>query len=221
MMLFVTVMTAQKLDYADGTIMYEDEKINTIDVTLDPKVSTIKDKFEDWMDDNYDVDLDGTKLLFFDADYMSANGVVIPEISDRKIDLKVKVDETTAGMTKLNMFASFGYDNWITEDKHPEEYAALRSIVNEFVRDYLPEYYLDQVEDAEEKVDDLKEDRDDLNDDMQDNEEKIKKLEAENRELTKKLKENQKLIDQSKSRLKAKNKDYKSIKSRVSDRNGK
>jgi len=180
--------TGQKLSYNDGTIDYEGSTVQTIDVTLNPKVSTIKDKFEDWMDNNYDVDLDDKKLLFFSKDYMTANGVVIPQISQNKIDLKVKVDETNAGFTRLNVFASFGYDNWITEEEHPYEYAALRGIVYDFVSEYLPEYYLDRVKESEKNIANLSEKRNDMQEEVKDNQKEIEELKKDNEKLMKKLK---------------------------------
>ena len=219
LLLIISVLTltinAQELSYSDGTITADGEVIETIDVRLDPNVETIKDKFSDWMDDKYDVNLDGKKLLFFDKDFLTANGVVIPRISDRKIDLKVKVDETETGITKLNVFASFGYNNWITTTNHPYEFEALREIVYEFVSEYLPDYYLNKVDATKEKISDLKDDKKDLKNDVADNEKRIADLKKENQELMEKLKINQKKLSQEQSTLKSRTKDFKSIKKRV------
>jgi len=207
---------AQSLSYFEGMVDYKGESIKTIDVILNPKVNTIKDKFEDWMDDNYDVDLDGKKLLFFNKEYLEANGVVISEVSDRKIDLKVKVDETTKGLTKLNVFASFGYNNWITEERNPSEFEALRGIVYDFVSEYLPEYYLEKVEESNEKLDDLSESRSNLKDEVKENQEDISKLEKENEELMAKLKANQEKIDKWNAKKNKRTKEYKSVRKKVS-----
>lgn len=219
--MFFTILTlgiqAQNLSYQDSSIEFEGDQVQTIDVLLSPQVNTIKDKFENWMDENYDVDLDGKKLLFFDKEFLTANGVVIPQISDKKIDLKVKVDETKAGLTKLNVFASFGYNNWITEEDHPYEYAALRSIVYNFISDYLPKYYYQKVDDSTKNLASLSEKRADLKDDVKENEEDINKLEKENKEILIKLKENQDKINRTKSELKRRNSEYKAVKNRVSD----
>ena len=210
------ITNAQKLSYNDGTIEFENSTVQTIDVVLNPKVDIIKDKFGEWMDDNYDVDLDGKKLLFFDKELMTANGVVIPPISPNKIDLKVKIDETNAGYTKLNVFASFGYNNWITEKDNPLEFAALRGVVYDFVAEYLPEYYLEKIKESEEKISNLNEKQDDLIDEVKGNKEEIEKLEEENKELMMKLKENQSKLNESKMKMSQRNSEYKMAKRKVS-----
>jgi len=208
---------AQQVDFSDGSINYNDEEVQTIDVKLDPKVGTIKDKFGDWMDENYDVNLDGKKLLFFNKEYMTANGVVVPQISSNQIDIKVKVDESQDGLTLLNVFASFGYNNWIDEEDHPYEYAALRGIVLDFVQDYLPEYYFNKIQDTTDKIAEIKDDKAKLEKDMANNDEEISKLLEENRELMDKIKSNQERLKSAKQKLSLRNQDYKTIKKKVSN----
>jgi len=207
----------QVVDFSDGMVTYEDEEIKTIDVLLNPKVETIKDKFDDWMDDNYEVNLDGKKLLFFNKEYMSANGVNVPQISSKKIDLLVKVDESNNENTLLQVFASFGYDNWITEEDHPYEYAALRGIVIDFVQDYLPEYYFNKIQDTEEEIAKIKDKKEKLSEDMADNDEEITKLLKENRDLMDKIKSNQDRLKKAKQKLNTRNSEYKTIKKKISD----
>jgi hypothetical protein len=163
--LITITITAQNLSYSSGTTEVEGEIVKTINVKLDPKPETVKGSFENWMEDNYDVDLDGKRLLFFDKKVMSAKGVVIPAISSRRIDLNVRVDESNEDFTTLQVYASFGYNNWITPMDYPYEYAALEGIVYEYISDYLPEYYLNRIEDTKEQLADLKEDKEELNED--------------------------------------------------------
>lgn len=210
-------LSAQKVSYEDGMILQDGEEVETIDVILSPKVETIKDKFEDWMDENYDVDLDGKKLIFWNKEFMTANGVVIPQISDKKIDLKVKVAETTDGNSKLHVFASYGYNNWITPADHPHAHTTLRNIVFDFVADYLPEYYYEKVEDSKERLADLRDDRSDLKDDLDDNLKELEKLEKVNRDLRLQLKNNEYQIETTEKKISERKKDYKMVKNRVSD----
>ena len=216
--IFTMSLSAQILTYSDGKLNVEGEMVHTINIKLDPKPETVRNSFENWMDDKYDVDLDGKKLLFFEKEYMSAKGVVIPEVSSRKIDLMVKVDESKSNSTTLHVFASFGYNNWITTNEYPYEFAALEGIVYDYVSEYLPNYYLEKVEKTKDALEELSENRVDLKDDMKDNNEEIEKLKSENAELMKKLKENQKKISSTKSRLIQRNKDFKSINKRVKNK---
>jgi len=217
-----TLISAQTLKYGNGNISFEDRNIETIDVILEPGVSTIKDKFEDWMDDNYDVDLDGKKLLFFDKDIMKAQDVLISEISPKKkITLLVKVDETRKGSTKLNVFAKFLDDTYLTSDEYPAEHKALRGIVYDFVAEYLPEYYMEQVEDTEEEIDDLAETREDIQNKIEENKKKIIELQDKNVELNKKLIKNKKDMKTTEKELQQDNKELNSVKKKVKKLNKK
>lgn len=218
--IFSLASNAQVLSYSNGMIDVDGELVQTINIKLDPKPETIRESFEQWMDDNYDVDLDGKTLLFFDKDEMSAEGVVIESVSTRKIDLKVRVNETDSDATILNVYASFGYNNWINPIDYPYEFAALEGIVYEYVAAYLPKYYMEKVANTKEKITDLNDDRSELQEEIDENESDIKDLKEENMELMKKLKKNQMEINSSKSKLTKRNKEYNSIKERVKDTKG-
>ncbi|MDF1698375.1 MAG: hypothetical protein P1U56_21170 [Saprospiraceae bacterium] len=215
LLFFFTSISAQTLSYSIGEIEYKEDVVKTIKITLDPKPETIKDVFEDWMDDYYNVDLDGKKFLFFDKKYLTAKGIVIPEISTRKIDLIVSVDETEMNSTKLDVFASFGYNNWIQPNEHYSEFAALEGIVYQFVADYLPEYYLDKVEDVREELTDLKDNESEMQEELVENKEDLEKLRMENAELLERLRQNQMKINSVQTRLKLNQKAYKSINKRI------
>jgi len=209
-------LTAQKVEYQEGQIMYEDEKIQTIEVRLSPTVSTIKDKFSEWMNDKYDVNLDGKKLLFFNKEYMTAEGVVIPQISPRKMDLRVKVDESEKGNTVLHVFAAYGYNNWITPEDHPYAYDSLKGIVYDFVSEYLPEYYYERIEETEENIEDLKADNNDIEKDLAKNKEDIDKILKENEDLRLELEENKSKLKKANENLKVRQNEYKKVQKKVS-----
>jgi len=209
-------LNAQKVKYNNGNILFDGEELQTIEVKLSPNVSTIKDKFSDWMDDHYDVNLNGKKLLFFDKEFMSAKGVVIPQISDRKIDLRVKVDETSKGKTILHVFAAYGYNNWITPENHPYAYDALRGIVYDFVSDYLPQYYYERVEDSEDMVEDLREDNEDIQADLANNRKEIKELLKKNDNLRLELETNKSELKKANEKLILREQEYQKVKKRVS-----
>jgi len=216
-LMFGLMSNAQTLHYSDSMIEIDGELVPTIQVNLEPQVSTIRDKFEDWIENNYYIDLDSKKLIFFDKDIMSANGIVIPEISKKQIDLKVKVDETNNDITRLNVYASFGYNNWITPQQYPYEHMALNGLVLDFVRDYLPSYYQKQAKETEERIAELESKDSELQKEIKENNVDIAELRKENAELIERLKKNQDKMKRAESLLKVKNMEYKTIKEKVSD----
>ncbi len=212
-------INAQKLTVEDGFILYEEDKVQTIDITLEPEVDLIKDRFESWLKNNYDINLNDKKLLFFDKKYMTANGVVIPKISATKLDLKFKVDETKKGMTKIKAFASLGYDNWLNENKYPAEFMAFRDVVYEFVENAIPKYYLNQVEQSKAQLAELQEEGQNLQADLEKVRNKIDKLQKENDELLIQIRNNQDKINITQARINFRSKEYYNVKKKLNNDN--
>jgi len=208
-------LSAQTLSYTDDYITYDDQHIQTVAATLEPDVSTIKDKFEDWMNDNYNVDLDGKKLLFFNKDVMTAENVVIPQVSDYMIQLNVKVDETHKGKTRLYVFAKKMNGVYISQSTDEQAFSGLKGIVHEFIADYLPEYYMEQIEDTKDDLGNLNDDINDMEDKIKKNEEKIIDIKKENKELREKIDSKNRDIKKTESELKTDKKEFKTIKKKV------
>ncbi len=155
-------MDEQSLYYSEGRIDYEEILVQTINIKLNGKPDIIKESFQKWMEDKYDVDLDGKSLLFFDKEFMKANGVVIPEISSRKIDLIVKVDETAADATSFHVFAKFKNGDFIIKKLFPYEFKELESIVFQYITAYLSEFYITGAKAVEKTIEDLKDHKGDI-----------------------------------------------------------
>ena len=213
--MFYLIANAQTLNCKAGTIEYEGEIVSTIDVILAPRVNTIQHKFEQWMVSNYQVDLKDETFLTIEKEFMTAKGIVIPEISTKKIDLIVKVSESDDYNTILNVVASFGYDNWITENEFPFEYSALEDIVYGFLADFLPDHYDGRVEKSEEKLTTLSTNRDVLTEQLKVNMEEIKSIKEENNLLLQQIKQNRNRINVNKSILRKKEMKYDIVKERM------
>lgn len=206
---------AQTFQFGDTHIEYKEDTIDAVRVKLDPPPKTIKDQLEDWMNDNYDVNLDGKTLLFFEKEYMTAKGVHVPKISDKKIDLYVKTDETNDEHTVLYVFSSFGYNSWIENHSNPKEFKSMKKIVDQFVSGYLPEYYNNRIEETRDELEDLTDDKEDLQESIADNNEEISELKKDNEELEKELKELNDKIKKQESQLGQQKKEYQNIKKKV------
>ena len=143
---FGLVSEAQTYSMQESMMEQNGELVPTLQITLEPKVSDFSEKFEDYLNNNRDVDLGSKRLMAFDDRIMVAKGLIIKSISNQKIDLKVFLDESALDKTQFNVFASFGFTKWITPRRYPFEYAAMNAFIIEFVKTHLSEYHKDQVE---------------------------------------------------------------------------
>lgn len=135
------VSSAQTLTVQESLMEQNGELVPTLQIILEPEVAEFQEKFEDYLNNSRDVDLGSDRLLSFDNKIMIAKGLIIRSISDQKIDLKIFLDESELGKTQFNVFASFGYTNWITPKRYPLEYAGMNAFLLEFIKTHLPEYH--------------------------------------------------------------------------------
>lgn len=189
-----TVGSAQQLLLSDEEVVYKKENRSSIMVLMEPAPKTVKKAFEDWMNEQYDVNLKGIGFLA-NKDVLSAEQVKIPKISDKEMDFYAKVVEDN-GNTRMNIFASYGYEIHFSPEKYPKEYKSLKSIAQAFLNDWLPGYYQSQVFEVSDQLNGLRDDRTKLAETIADNEKEIEKLAKENEKLSKK-------INKSKSELEA------------------
>lgn len=183
--LFTGMCLAQNLEFEITKIEFNDEKVEVVQTNLEPGSDEVREAFENYMDDTYGVDLDGKKFLFFDKGYIMAEAINVPEISDKNITLYAKTSESKNGPTALNIFASTGNSNWITDNENPGAFKAMKNIARKFTADYLPDYYNSEIKKAKEAVANLESDVNDMKDEIEDNENKITTKKDEIEELKK------------------------------------
>lgn len=191
---------AQDVKIMEDQANYDESSYTAFSIYLEPGTKAVKKELKDYMDDQHDVRMKGIGFLT-NKDVLYAKGVNIESISNKKMDFYAKVVEE-GDRTKLSFFGAYGYDVTIDPTVDYQAYNNLRKTMIGFVNDYLPGYYTEQIEDAQEVVEDLKDDTADLKDDIADNKEDIKEkfaeiedLRKENKDLTDELKEtSQKLM---------------------------
>ena len=160
LLFFSFSLIGQKLVVSDEVIRYEDQDRMSIQVNLDPEPKAIKDALDDFMDDQYNVNLKGFGFLA-NKDVLSAEQVSLPQVSEKAFDLYFRVVKNVDG-SQLNAFASFGYDVHINPEKYPEAYQELKNIVNHFLNSFLPDYYSGKVEATREFITDLQKDQEEM-----------------------------------------------------------
>lgn len=173
---------AQSLVIENASVNYEDQTIPAVKVVMSPTPKKVKEEFKDYIKDRYDVKMKGIGFLT-NKDVLTAEGVQIPKITSKNMDLSAKVVER-GDDTEMYVFGKLGYDiNLSPDNDYRTEYRAMKSITVDFLNTFLPNYYQDRVDETQDMLGDLRDDRKDLKDDISDNENKIKELEKENKEL--------------------------------------
>ena len=139
---------AQSLELMDGTIMHNEKVRDCITVNVDPDPETLEDAWEDYLDENYDFKLKA-KGLFNSQDLYYAEEVTIGKISPKAMNFYTHIVENGEG-SKMKVFASFGYDIYVNQATGAE-YKAMKAIVEDFLKGYLPTYYNEQIIETKEK----------------------------------------------------------------------
>ncbi len=184
---------AQTIAPENGTITYDKNLRPVILVSLDPKPDELKEAWRDYLNDTYDVKLKGIGFLQ-NKDLLSAEEVVIQKISPNKINFYTNIEENELG-SEMKVFASLGKNTFISQDKTQMEYKALQSIVENFLKTYLPVYYKEMLEDTTKNFEDLTEDVADLNEEIVDDSEKIEKLKKEIEDLNDKIENDRETLE--------------------------
>lgn len=178
---------AQRLVINEAVCTTDDANQAGIEVIMEPKTKTIKKAIKDWMDDNYDVKLKGLGL-FSNKDVLTADQVQIDAISTKQMDLKVQVVKD-GNNSKMCVFGSFGYDFPVSPTHYPVAYRQMRGLTLDFLDEFLPNWYLNRIEETQEVVGDLGKERKKLAEDIEKNKEEIEELREENEEKSETLAE--------------------------------
>jgi Skp family chaperone for outer membrane proteins len=190
--------SAQSLGIRSTTVEYEKEQVPALQVSVMPPRKDLQDAFEEWIQDTYDINMEGGGL-FSDKNLRRAEGVILAPVSADKINLFTKTVEQRASTT-MYLFASKGLGNYFTRQDEAA-FAGLERVFDEFLGSYLPEYYEMRITEATETLEDLRDDLDDLRNDIQDNEEEIRKLKKENIDLEEEVRELESAIREAENNL--------------------
>ncbi len=189
----ISSIYAQELSMNGETMLtYKKETRPALQVILEPTPDEVKDAWEDYMKDEYDVKLKGTGL-FANKDVLRAEEVTIKEVSPNAMNFYTRVIEKGKN-TEMSVFAEFGYDLYISKEKYPEPYAKIKSMVDGFLNTYLPKYYQEKLEESQEIFQDLDKDVSKLSDDISDHQKEIEKLTKEMEDMESELASKQKKL---------------------------
>lgn len=176
---------AQELQVDNEQVMYKDNTYPAIVVYMEPDTKEVKKAWQDYIKDKYDIRLHGLGFLV-NRDVLSAEGVDFQQISPDKMDFYTKVVEDN-DQTKMAVFASLGYDIQVGSQNHYTGYYNMKNIVQDFLDTFLPNYYQDKINDAENRISDLQKTQEDKRNQIADNQKEINDLQAENNRLNQEI----------------------------------
>jgi hypothetical protein len=216
-MFFASSPFFAQLSMQQNKVTYDDTERPCIEVKLQPNTDEVKEKWKDFVKDNYDVKMRGIGFLA-NKDVMYAEEVTFKNISPKALNFYTKVVED-GDETMMCVFGSFGYDIHISSSEYPTEWMAMKNMVTKFLNNYLPEFYKDKIEKTESQLNDLQKNKDDMQDELSDNKKEIKKLTKRNEELEEKLSEAEKRLKATNAELVNKKQSLKNVKNELKKMN--
>jgi len=213
---FHTQLEAQDLTVSDGYTEYDDVKRPAVKVILEPSTKAVKKAWRDWMEDRYDVDVDGFGFLK-NKDVLKIEGQRVSAISDKKMDVYARFDKK-GDYTEMYIFGDYGYDI-LVEPGYEEnnDYNRMRTMTYNFLNEYLPGFYEEKVEEKEDMVNDLQDDYEDAKNELAENKKEIKELNQKNEELVKRIATYEEDILAEKEVLKERREEFKEIQKKTTN----
>lgn len=201
---------AQDLELINTQIDYEGTTYPCIRVMLEAGTDQVKDAWDDFIKDKYDVKMRGYGFLA-NKDVLRAEKAEFKAISGKQLDFYTKVVEN-GDKTSMSVFASFGYDIHVGPESYPQEYAAMKNVLQSFLDQFIPNYYNGQISIVKDKLKDLEKEEDDMKKELKENEKEIKELSKRNEEIEQALKEKEREIDTAKDQLNHLQNTFKTVK---------
>lgn len=176
---------AQVLNISNEMMLYDRTERSAIKIMIAPEAKDVKKQFQDYMDDQHEVKVEGIGFLK-NKDVLYTEEQVIAPITPQKMKLFAKIVESDE-QTEFQLFGELENNIQITPHTTYAAYTGMKNMAVDFLNELLPDYYKEIVEDQKDIVEDLEDDKDDMRKKIAKNEKKIKELTEENEELEKKL----------------------------------
>ncbi|MGB3546678.1 MAG: hypothetical protein WBA17_06870 [Saprospiraceae bacterium] len=152
---------------------FDKRSMSAVMVRIDAPRDAVEDKWDEFWDDKYDVDID-KKDKDRNQITMVAEQVSIPAVSDKNFDLMTKVADSGDGST-VYMGVSFGYDVEASNTQYTSSYQAAKAIMRDFQTYFYDKYFGDQLAELNDELKDVRDDREDASEDQQKSKKKIEK----------------------------------------------
>ncbi len=146
---------AQSYDVRTGSVNYERHERAALKVQVESSATWVRNYFQDWMKDSYNVRFKGGGLLNLNRsanEPLKAKQTAASTISGKLVDLYASTVAPSDSVAELAVFGAFDNNSFFDPDRTPAEFSALRGIVQNFANAARLKAYREQVADAEDKV---------------------------------------------------------------------
>lgn len=145
----------QSYDVRNSTVNYDRRERAALKVQVESSASWVRNYFQDWMKQNYNIRFKGWGLLDFNRsanEPLKAKQTPASTISGKLVDLYATTVAPSDSVAELAVFGAFDDNSFFDPDKTPTEFNALRGILQNFASAARLKSYGEQVTDAENKL---------------------------------------------------------------------
>ncbi|WP_400193555.1 hypothetical protein [Hymenobacter sp. B81] len=191
---------AQVYDVRTSTVNVDRRERPALKVQVEGSTSLVRAYFQEFMKDNYNIRFKTGGVLGIGGskDVLTAKQTPVSSVSGKLLDLYANIVAPSDSTVEVQVFAAF--DNgttWIDPERTPSEFAALRTIVNNFAREARPYFYKQQVAEAEKQLQEAEKEKSRLEKDTKTTQEntasnlaRIQQLQEQNEKNAARVKEN-------------------------------
>ncbi|QDA60802.1 hypothetical protein [Hymenobacter jejuensis] len=211
-----TSASAQLYDVRTNSVNYERKERDALKVQVEGTAQWTRDFWVSWLKDTYSIKLKGEGVFGVGKkDLLVAKQAPVSSVSGKLLDLYSTVTSPSDTVSELSVWAAMGPDAFLSPDRTPSEFAALRNITQNFATAARLKAFREQIaaaekqlKDAEKEKEKLEKERVSLQNNTTSNLAKIESLKKQNIENTLKAREdsvklitNAQLLDLRKARL--------------------
>ena len=118
-----------------GTVNYDRRERAALQVQVESSASWLRNFYQDWMKTNYNIKFKGGGLLGVGrnaTDPLKAKQTPASAVSGKLVDLYATTAAPSDSVAELAVFGAFDDHSFFDPDKTPAEFAALRTVTQNF-----------------------------------------------------------------------------------------
>lgn len=156
-------VAAQLYDVRSGPVNYERRERTALKVQVDGTAADTRSFFQDWMKDSYNVRFKSGGIAGFGKSAtLMAKQTSASTISGKLINIYATIIAPTDSTAEVQVFGAFDDNTFFDEARSPNEFAALRSLTQNFASAARLKAYRDMIAAAEKQLRDSEKEKDKL-----------------------------------------------------------